>query len=99
MITFAKNNSKMASIRNLKKDINYVLGDIIEAVYLFEASGSAQTSKEGSAVIDGAIETFDDLIAKVNDKGVENRKLHLKKVKLELEEKATGLIEKLNKLA
>ncbi len=83
----------MASIRNLKKDINYVLGDIIEAVYLFEASGNAQTSKEGNAVIDGAIETFDDLIAKVNNKGVENRKQHLKNVKIELEERATGLVE------
>jgi hypothetical protein len=29
---------KMANIKNLKKDINYVLGDIIEAVYLFEIS-------------------------------------------------------------
>jgi hypothetical protein len=28
---------KMANIKNLK-DINYVLGDIIEAVYLFEIS-------------------------------------------------------------
>jgi hypothetical protein len=28
----------MANIKNLKKDINYVLGDIIEAVYLFEIS-------------------------------------------------------------
>ena len=26
----------MANIRDLKKDINYVLGDIIEAVYLWE---------------------------------------------------------------
>jgi hypothetical protein len=25
----------MANVKNLKKDINYVLGDIIEAVYLF----------------------------------------------------------------
>lgn len=88
----------MASIRNLKKDINYVLGDIIEAVYLFEASGSKQNSNKGNEIIDGAIEAFDDLIAKVNNKGVENRKSHLKKVKGELEEKATGLIEKLNKL-
>jgi hypothetical protein len=28
----------MANVKNLKKDINYVLGDIIEAVYLFEIS-------------------------------------------------------------
>jgi hypothetical protein len=28
--------NKMANVKNLKKDINYVLGDIIEAVYLFK---------------------------------------------------------------
>ena len=27
----------MASIRDLKKDINFVLGDIIDAVYIWEA--------------------------------------------------------------
>lgn len=87
----------MASIRNLKKDINYVLGDIIEAVYLVEGTGN-KDSKEGNAVIDGAIATFDDLIEKVNKKDVENRKAHLKEVRKELEVKAGALIEQLNKL-
>ena len=88
----------MASIRDLKKDINYVLGDIIEAVYIVEASNKKQGSKEGSELIDNAIATFDDLIQKVNKKDVDNRKAHLKMVRVELEEKATGLVEKLNKL-
>ena len=89
----------MANIRNLKKDINYVLGDIIEAVYIVEASNDKQGSKEGSAIIDSAIATFDDLIAKVNNKDVDNRKVHLKGVKKELEEKAKALVDQLNKLA
>ncbi|ASO08349.1 hypothetical protein GQ41_0443 [Arenibacter algicola] len=88
----------MASIKDLKKDINYVLGDIIEAVYLVEASGNKQNSKEGNAIIDNAIEVFDELIAKVNQKSVENRPAHLKSVKAELETKAGSLIEQLNKL-
>ena len=37
----------MASIRDLKKDINYVLGDIIDAVYF---TGKMQT-EEGKALI------------------------------------------------
>ncbi|PCJ90684.1 MAG: hypothetical protein COA50_17010 [Flavobacteriaceae bacterium] len=89
----------MASIRDLKKDINFVLGDIIEAVYMWEATSKKSNSKEGSGIIDNAIKVFDDLIEKVNNKAVENRQLHLKKVRVELEEKATGLIEKLNKLS
>ncbi len=89
----------MASIRNLKKDINYVLGDIIEAVYIVEETQDKQRSKEGSAIIDDAISSFDELINKVNNKGVGNRKAHLKGVRKELEEKASSLVEKLNKIA
>lgn len=88
----------MANIRDLKKDINYVLGDIIEAVYIVESTNDTHGSKEGSAIIDGAISTFDDLIAKVNNKEVEDRKAHLKEVRKELEKKASALIAKLNKL-
>jgi len=88
----------MASVRNLKKDINYVLGDILDAVYIVEAANGKQGSKEGSKIIDSAIATFDDLIAKVNQRNVENRKAHLKSVRAELETKAKGLVDELNKL-
>ncbi|WP_026810179.1 hypothetical protein [Arenibacter latericius] len=88
----------MASIRDLKKDINYVLGDIIEAVYLVDASDNGQVSKEGEAVIDSSIATFDNLIEKVNNKEVENRAAHLKEVRKELETKAAALVGELNKL-
>ncbi|MGB5647020.1 MAG: hypothetical protein WBM55_07840 [Muriicola sp.] len=88
----------MANIRDLKKDINYVLGDIIEAVYIIEESNKSTGSKEGAEIIDKAILTFDDLIAKVNKRDVENRKAHLKTVRQELEKEASTLIAKLNKL-
>ncbi len=88
----------MANIRNLKKDINYVLGDIIEAVYIWEIASQKPNSKEGNAIIDKAIETFDSLIAKVNDNKVENRKTHLKNVRKELEDTAEKLVAKINKL-
>lgn len=88
----------MASVRNLKKDINNVLGDIIEAVYIIDDSKNNVVSKEGEGIIDETISTFDELISKVNDRGVENRKKHLKNVRAELETKATGLVEKVNKL-
>lgn len=88
----------MASIKDLKKDINFVLGDIIEAVYIWEIATGKPNSNEGSALIDEAIASFDELIAKVNDKKVENRKQHLKAVSHELEVKAGALVEKLNNL-
>jgi hypothetical protein len=88
----------MASLRDLKRDINYVLGDIIEAVYIWENENNAKGSKAGEEIIDEAIATFDVLIAKVNDKSIENRKQHLKAVNKALEEKGRVLIEKINNL-
>jgi len=88
----------MANVRNLKKDINYVIGDIIEAIYVWEYTNTDKDTKKSEALIDEAIEIFDELIAKVNDKTVENRKAHLKAVNNELEAKGRALIEKINKL-
>ncbi|WP_417362073.1 hypothetical protein [Galbibacter sp.] len=89
----------MANVRSLKRDINNVLGDIIEAVYIWEVSTGTPNSKEGDQIIEKAISTFDTLIEKVNDKSVENRKAHLKEVNKELETQAHALVEDLNKLS
>ena len=86
----------MASIKNLKKDINYVLGDVIE--YTLDVSALKNEPKKGDAIIDEAIETFDSLIAKVNDRNVENKKAHFKAINQELETKAKDLVAKVNKL-
>lgn len=89
----------MASIKNLKKDINNVLGDIIEGVYIVDAANGNSTSKEGAAIIDNAIDAFDELIAEVNKPNVENKKAHFKSIRKDLEVKASKLIEDLNKLS
>ncbi len=88
----------MANVKNLKKDINYVLGDIIEAVYLFEISTTGKPTPETNALIDEAITAFDSLISKVNAKNVENKKAHFKQINQELEQVANQLIVKINAL-
>lgn len=88
----------MANVKNLKKDINYVLGDIIEAVYLFELSTTGKPTPETNALIDEVITAFDSLIARVNAKNVENKKAHFKQINAELEQTANQLIAKINKL-
>lgn len=88
----------MANIKNLKKDINFVLGDIIEAVYLFEMSTSGKPTPESNAVIDEAIATFDKLIAKVNAKNIDDKKSHFKQINADLEVSANQLVEKINAL-
>ncbi len=88
----------MASVKNLKKDINYVLGDIMDEVYDWQQENPKEDQAKAEAIIDESIETFDTLIAKVNDKSAENRKKQLQDVKKELEEKGDALIKKVNEL-
>jgi len=87
----------MASIKNLKKDINYVLGDIIGACYHWKQENLKGDSAKAQEIIDEAIETFDNLIGKLHAKA-ENKKEHFNAIKKELEEKANSLLEKVNKL-
>ncbi|MGC4041516.1 MAG: hypothetical protein QM710_12220 [Flavobacterium sp.] len=88
----------MSSVRNLKKDINFVLGDIIEAVYIYEITSTGKPSDKTNAIIDEAITSFDALITKVNAKNVENKKAHFKQINAELEQTANQLVEKINAL-
>lgn len=89
----------MANKRDLKKDINYVFGDIIEAVYYWELENAQKPSTESEAIIDEAIASFDELIARVNDRSVEDRKAHFKAINTDLEAKGKALIERINKLS
>ena len=86
----------MASIKNLKKDINYVLGDVIE--YALDVSILKNAPEKGDEIIDEAIATFDSLVSKINNSNVENKKAHFKAINIELEEKAKGLVDKINAL-
>ena len=84
----------MASVKNLKKDINYVLGDVIDEC-IVSPTGDP---KKIEAIVDEAIVIFDELIAKVNAKNIENKKAHFNAIEEELEKKATKLLTKVNKL-
>lgn len=88
----------MASIKNLKKDINYVLGDIIEECYTWQLLNPKADIKKSEAIIDETIDAFDALIEKVNAKGIKDQNAHFKAINLELEETANKLIAKINKL-
>ena len=89
----------MASVRNLKKDINFVLGDFLEAVYQWELETGNQNSKQSNKLIDKALLAFDELMQKVHQKEIKNPNKHFKAIRDDLEKKATELIEDLNKLS
>lgn len=88
----------MANIKNLKKDINYVLGDIIEECYSWGMLNPKADKKKSEAIIDEAILVFDNLVVKINDKNIKNYKSHFKSINKELEEKSGALIERVNNL-
>jgi hypothetical protein len=88
----------MANKRDLKKDINYVFGDIIEAVYYWELENTQKPTKESDAIIDEAFAGFDELIARVNERDVDNVKAHFKAINNDLESKGRALIDRINKL-
>ena len=69
-----------------------------KGAYLLRAAYTDKGTEKSEAIIDEAIVAFDELIAQVNVRDVEDRKLHLKSVSKALEDKANELVEKLNKL-
>lgn len=87
----------MASKRLLKRDVNYVMGDIIDAAYIHQMANPEDALKT-EAIVEEAIADFDELITKINQKDVENRKQHFKAIGKELEAKAEALIAKINAL-
>ena len=88
----------MASKRLLKRDINYVMGDIIEAAYVHQLANPKQDPQKTEEIVDEAIKDFDELMAKINEKNVENKKQHFKSIEKELETKAQELVAKINQL-
>ena len=92
----------MANRRIIKKDINGLMGDVIEECYMELLSNPGKNEIEINAIIDEAVDLADNLIAKTNNlKNIKDRKamkLHFQKISTELEEKAIGFIAKLNAL-
>ncbi len=88
----------MASVKNLKRDLNFLFGDIIEAVYVWQLTNPAADVAKSEEIIDEAITSFDEAIDAVNAKGVENKKAHFSTLKNNVEAKAKALVEKLNNL-
>jgi len=88
----------MASKRLLKKDVNYVMGDIIDAAYIHQMANPKQNDAKSEEIVDEAIRNYDELIKEINRRDVENKQKHFKDIQKDLEKRAKDLIEKLNAL-
>ncbi|MCM4154626.1 hypothetical protein [Gramella sp. AN32] len=88
----------MASKRLLKRDVNYVMGDIIDAAYIHQMAHPKEDAAKSEAIVDEAIKEYDELISRINKKDVDNKKSHFKSIEKDLETKANALVEKVNAL-
>ncbi len=87
----------MASIKNLKKDLNYIFSDIIEECYVWQLENTDDKNK-AEVIIDGAIASFDALVEKINDKKAENKKQHFKTIMSDLESNVNDLKSQIDSL-
>ena len=85
----------MASIKQLKKDINNDIGAIIEDIYLWELSNPGADLSKSEKLIEEAIQVFDDLVEKINSVATkENLKKQFKSIKEERTKLIQGLLKK-----
>ena len=73
----------MASVKNLKKDLNYIFSELIEECYLLQTK--SENSDKAELIIDKIIAAFDQLIERVNDKPSDGVKKHFQSIISELE--------------
>lgn len=81
----------MASIKNLKKEIGDQVIKVIDECAYWELDNPKSDTTKSTEIVDKAIETYNELVAKVNNRKVENLKSHFKSIREELKTKLTEL--------
>jgi len=84
----------MASIKNLKKDINYLVDEVIGICLLHQYTRSPENQDELENIINEMVEFRDELISKINNPEVKDGKKKLKSYYRSLFDE---LLEKVNK--
>ena len=70
----------MSSIKNLKKEINNSIGELIEDIYAFEILNPNLDLKKSEILIDESIALFDELIIKIYARDKSKSKMALKTI-------------------
>ncbi|MGB0199395.1 MAG: hypothetical protein ACPF80_05120 [Flavobacteriaceae bacterium] len=88
----------MASIRDLKKDLNYVLGEVIQQALDWEKTQPDADHKASQKIIDDAVDLFDVLTARIYQNKGQNTQAHYKQIANDLLEKGNALLERVTAL-
>ena len=88
----------MASVKNLKKDLNNIIGEIIQNINLWQLENPDADLKKSEKLIDECFDSFDSIIKKIHQKDIKNSSSHFKNISFELTDVASELVKKFNKL-
>ena len=88
----------MASIKNLKKDLNNIIGEIIQNVNLWQLENPDVDLNKSDKLIDECFDAFDVFIIKIHNKDVKDKNKYFKALSLELANVASDLVKKFNSL-
>ena len=84
------------NLRDVKKDIEYFIGEFIDDCSLFVALKPGKNSDEVSAIIDGAVDLYNSLKDKINHPAEGPKKGYYDNIRREMLEKLDELSEKLS---
>ncbi|MDD2490847.1 MAG: hypothetical protein PHV12_01465 [Bacteroidales bacterium] len=74
----------MASIRTIKKDIDFLVSEVISDCWVFMYINPEEKTEEAVAIINDAVTLRNELFERVNSREIENAKKHFKAVSQDL---------------
>ena len=88
----------MASKRILKKNVNYLFGDLIDECYLWMLINPEKDAAKANEIVDEAVEYYDDVMSRIASREIENANKYFNLLNSEVEQRATELVDKINAL-
>jgi len=87
------------SIKDLKKEINYIFGEIIDEVNYKQLLKPEISDDTVEAVVDEAVAAYEDFYEKIHaGRKVNNKKTYFKKLNNEIEDTLKKLVDKIKAL-
>ncbi len=94
-----KINNIMASIKDLKKDINYIFGEVIDEVNYKQLLKPDVDNDKAETIIEEAVATYEDFYKKIHDgRKAKDKKAYFKKLDEELNQSVKSLLDKIEAL-
>jgi len=87
------------SIKDLKKEINYIFGEVIDEVRYKQLEKPEIGDDKAEAVIDEAVAAYEAFYQKINQgRKAENKKQYFKDLENEINQAVQNLLDKINSL-